>query len=496
MIVKAILSHGIRNPEKAAIIRGDAVVTYGTLKGKIISAAHKLMTVGIKKGDRVIFSASKNPSFVYGYFGAHLIGAVAVSIDPHTPERRVRYIVDEVSPSAIFSVREYGIEGQKRFPVDDLDCPEENASNLDLPEIDSLADILFTTGTSGNPKGVMLSHRNISAAAANINTFIQNEYSDREVVPLPLSHSFGLGRLRCVMAKGGTIILSEGFTFPGKIFSEMVKWKATGMAFVPAGLAILFRLTGDEIGKFSGQLRYIEIGSASMPPAHKERLMRLLPRTRICMHYGLTEASRSTFIEFHRDREALNSIGKPSPNVEVRIVDEGGNELPPGGKGKIVVKGGMVMEGYWNRERETEKVLREGWLVTGDIGYKDERGFIFLDGREGDIINVGGLKVSPVEVENVLSLHEKVESCACVGIPDPNGITGEAVMAFLVPENSSLPLPGKRELNDFLKGKLEAHMIPVMYRWEKTLPRTSSGKLQRPKLKERAEALLTGNHSE
>src|SRR5438093_1298245 len=161
-----------------------------------------------------------------------------------------------------------------------------------------------------------------AAAARNINDFIGNTADDREAHVLPLSHSFGLGRLRCQMLAGGTLVMTGGLVPPTQVIGAMGRWQATGLAFVPAGWSFLWKLCGEQFGEFAAQLRYIEIGSAPMPIEEKRRLMELFPKTRICMHYGLTEASRSAFIEFHSSKERLHSIGRSSPNVRIRIVDE------------------------------------------------------------------------------------------------------------------------------------------------------------------------------
>ncbi|MHC4817256.1 MAG: class I adenylate-forming enzyme family protein, partial [Planctomycetota bacterium] len=225
-------------------------------------------------------------------------------------------------------------------------------------------------------------------------------------------------------------------------------------------------------------------GSAPMPLATKQLLIKILPRTRVWMHYGLTEASRCTFIEFHDSQDFLDSIGKPTPNVEVRVVDEQNRDLPHGAPGEIIVKGGMVTAGYWQDPERTAKTLVDGWLHTGDLGYKDDQGYVYLHGRKGDMINVGGFNVSPVEVEEVLAQHAAIEQGACIGIPDPSEVSGEVVKVFLVPTNGQAK-PSRRELVDWLKPRLEPYKVPAAVEWVDSLPKTGSGKLQRGVLRER-----------
>ena len=484
-LVAQLLDRARRSPEKLAIIAGEQTVTYGELRQRILAAAAELASLGVRPGDCVILAASGTPAFAYGYFATHLIGAVAVPLDPQAPDTRLAHVAGRVEPRAIFAARayEHATLGPVRA-IDDLAGLESNGDEPQGPGLDDLADLLFTTGTSGAPKGVMLTHRNILAAATNINGVLGNDASDREVVPLPLSHSFGLGRLRCNALAGGTVILVGGFKLPGESLNAMERWKATGFAVVPAGMAVLVRFGQEELAGFSDQLKYMEFGSAPMPLATKQLLIEILPRTRVWMHYGLTEASRCTFIEFHDSREFLDSIGKPTPNVEVRVVDEQNRDMPHGAPGEIIVKGGMVTAGYWQDPERTAKTLVDGWLHTGDLGYKDEQGYVYLHGRKGDMINVGGFNVSPVEVEEVLAQHAAIEQGACIGIPDPSEVSGEVVTVFLVPRIGQAR-PTRRELGDWLKPRLEPYKIPAAVEWVESLPKTGSGKLQRGVLRER-----------
>lgn len=489
-LVAQLLKRALQAPEHLAIIAGEQTVTYGELRERILAAAAELKSLGVQPGDGVILAASGSPAFAYGYFATHLVGAVALPLDPQAPDSRLAHVAGRVGPKAIFAARAY--EHPTLGPVRaidelaDLVCVS-GGDEPEGPQLDDLADLLFTTGTSGAPKGVMLTHRNILAAATNINNVLKNDDSDREVVPLPLSHSFGLGRLRCNVLAGGTVILVGGFKLPGEILNAMQRWKATGFAVVPAGMAVLVRFGKDELAGFANQLKYMEFGSAPMPLATKQLLIEILPRTRVWMHYGLTEASRCTFIEFHDSRDFLDSIGKPTPNVEVRVVDEEDRDAAPGASGEIIVKGGMVTAGYWQDPERTEKTLVDGWLHTGDLGHKDEQGYIYLHGRKGDMINVGGFNVSPVEVEEVLGTHPAIQQGACIGIPDPSEVSGEVVKVFLVPKNGEAR-PKRRELVDWLKPRLEPYKIPAKIEWVDSLPKTGSGKLQRGVLREREAA--------
>lgn len=482
-IVAEIFAHSTMAPDKTALAYEKNSISYGELRRKIASAAGLLSDIGVAPGDRVILTASSRPSFIYGYFATHLVGSIAVPVDIQITDVNLRYIIEQVKPRAIFINRKFEYKSHRTDMIDECDYIKPSQREYSMPRPDAIADILFTTGTTGRRKGVVLTHRNILAAATNINTFIGNTSEDREVNPLPLSHSFGLGRLRCSMLAGGVTILTEGFLLPKRIFDLIECWRATGFCSVPAGWAVLFRLCGDKIGEYANQLKYIEIGSAPMPIDEKKRLMELLPNTRICMHYGLTEASRSTFIEFHQSKNKLQSIGKASPNVEIKIVDEDNKERPPMQRGGILVRADTVMLEYWNDPEQTEEIIIEGWLRTGDFGYKDEEGFIYLLGREKELLNVGGRKVSPAEIEEVLKKHQFIEDCICIGIPDPKGISGEVIKAYLVAKKGAPFKLNHGQLIDFLRGRIEEYKIPAVFEWVEALPKTSSGKIQRQLLK-------------
>jgi long-chain acyl-CoA synthetase len=244
---------------------------------------------------------------------------------------------------------------------------------------------------------------------------------------------------------------------------------------VPAGFDLILRMTRDRLGDAREHLRYIEIGSASMPVETKRKLMELLPQTRICHHYGLTEASRAAFVEYHADRDHLASIGQPGPNVSMAVRDDAGHDLGDGRVGEIVVRGGMVMREYWKQPELTRETLRGGWLHTGDLGYRDADGYYYLTGRQSDVVNVGGRKVSPEEVEQALNNHPAVVESACVGTADPQGVLGECLKACVVLRDEVRD----EQLIEWLRQRVEEHKIPRIWQRVEKIAKTPSGKIQR-----------------
>ena len=203
------------------------------------------------------------------------------------------------------------------------------------------------------------------------------------------------------------------------------------------------------------------------------------------MHYGLTEASRSAFVEFHSAGERLASIGQASPGVEIRIANDEGQTVEDGVRGRIVVRSPAAMSEYWNDPDETRAAFTDGWLVTGDVGYRDADGYLYLEAREKDLINVGGREVSPIEIERILEEHDAVAECGCVGVPDPQGISGSVIKAFLVATSPTEAPPKPAQLAKLLRGRIEPYKMPVSFDWIEELPKTSSGKLQRQALAKR-----------
>lgn len=467
-------------PDKVALISGDTEITYSQLWDYCLCAADKLkQDYHLKKGDRVILSAAGNIEFVYAYFGVHIAGGICVPIDPDTNQTRFEYIEKSTTPVCVMGLL-HNVK-KETIPFTDVVNGTSKATYI-APEQSQVADILFTTGTTGAPKGVALSYNNLSAAARNINAFIGNTSSDVELLALPVSHSFGLGRLRCSLSKGATIVMLGTFANVKKFFKEMARCQVTMFAMVPASWGFIKKMSGKYIGKFADQLKFIEIGSSFMPVEDKELLMTLLPKTRICMHYGSTEASRSAFMEFHTYKDNLLSIGKASPNVEIKIFTSQGTPAALGEEGEVCVKGEHVTCSYWNETPERfASDFYDGYFRTGDCGTMDAEGNIYLKSRIKEMINVGGKKVSPMEVEDILNTIPGIKESACIGIPDPGIVLGEVVKAFIVADDNL----SDEEIIQQLRPQLEVYKLPVEIERINAIPKTGSGKIQRLSLKKK-----------
>jgi len=480
-VERSIFEYAKSNPSKIALKSGKAIATYGELAGRIIAAKlffESLPNYGV--GKKVVLAAGKQIGFVYAYFGAHLAGLTALPIDSETNPTRFDFIVKAVEPFAVvgFDKIQGAWNSVSLKSFDTIDAA--STDNVVFPDMETVADILFTTGTTGTPKGVPLTFANEAAAARNINAFIKNTEADVELLALPISHSFGLGRIRCCLSNGQTLILLGSFVNVKRIYKSFEEDGVTGFTMVPSSWKFLQKMSGNQLGSYASQLKYIEMGSAYFSENDKRELASLLPNTRVTMHYGLTEASRSAFMEFHEDDCFLNSVGKASPFTDIQVFDENGKTLPVGEEGEICVKGEHVTHGYLNHPNS--ETFFGDYFRTGDWGTKNSSGYIFLKSRKKELINVGGKKVSPIEVEDQLALIPGIAESACIAIPDPGEVLGEVVKACLVAEPSA-ERPTFEEITIALSGKLEGYKIPVVYEWIDAIPKTSNGKIQRGLLK-------------
>lgn len=476
-LLKSLFNHSEVIPDKIAVysVEGKAV-SYKDVWEGILRASNLLIKRGIKKGDRVLLSAQKEVEFIYFYYASHLIGAVNVVIDATNSLERNQYITSVVTPALAIGVE---------IPdVDSITYNELNLNKFDAitPSIDSsafspddTADVMFTSGTTGNPKGVRLSHFNIFSSASNINGFIGNTKDDVELVGLPICHSFGLGRLRCNLLLGATVVLHNGFANLKSVFESFEKYRVTGFGMVPAVFSYIKMLSGNRIGKFASQIKYIEIGSASMTLKDKILLCQLFPDTRICMHYGLTEASRAVFMEFHENEKRLSVAGKAvNDKVSIKIFNEEGEELLQFSEGEVCICGNMVINSYYLPEDNAESFFGR-YFRTGDWGFIDDNGNLTLLARKKEMINVGGKKVSPIEIEEKVTKLGGGE-CMCVAIPDPDGILGEVPKVLLVKGKFKGDVA---QLKTQLAEHLEPYKMPRIFEMVESIPKTESGKKKR-----------------
>ncbi|MDB4691624.1 acyl--CoA ligase [Verrucomicrobia bacterium] len=505
-LVSDILREGSeRFKDKLALKDPNGEVTYDQLSTTSWIIGNSLIDAGVRPGDRVVLVLPNSVRFAQAHFGALSCGAVSVPCDSAITADNLKRIsgnceprtlitdasfVSRIPPGFLSDIFEkvFVFGGIKSLPsllqYVCLDSLLDGSCSGIIPDVKidprNVATLMYTTGTTGRAKGVPLTHLNINAAITNILNFVGYSESDKEVIILPLSHNFGLGHLYCNLLSGGAVYTENGMARVGRVLKQLSAWGATGFPGTPTGFGILIDKYSDVLREHGQNLRFSVINSAPLPPKRTKQLQEILPNLDIMVYYGLTEASRSTFISLSREGEKYyGSVGSSMSGVQIDLVDTDGEHVGTGRSGEVVISGPTVTHGYWKNEELNRVSFKDGKLYTGDLGYKCERGFLFLTGRKKDFINVGGYKVNPLEVEEVVVAFKGIGDVGVVGISDFKGITGESVVACFVSESGGLDMDA---LETHCVKQLEKFKVPVAFESVKSIPRTTTGKVRRHEL--------------
>jgi acyl-CoA synthetase (AMP-forming)/AMP-acid ligase II len=348
--------------------------------------------------------------------------------------------------------------------------------NIDI----DLASIVYTSGSTGDPKGVMLTHRNMLTAATSISSYLGMLEDDVILNALPLAFDYGLYQMIMAFRQGARLVLERSFAYPAEVLKVASAEKITGLPGVPTIFAMLAEMKG--LGSFDlSSVRFVTNTAAALPLKHIEFAKRAFPGARIYSMYGLTECKRCTYLPPEDVERKPTSVGIAIPNTEVWVVDDQGNRVGPGGVGQLVVRGATVMKGYWEKPEATARKLKPGLLPgeqvlwTGDYCKMDEEGYVYFVGRMDDIIKSRGEKVAPKEVENVLVSLSGIREAAVIGVPDD--LLGEAVKAFVALEEGA-QLTAK-EIQNYCQSKLENFKVPKVVEFMAELPKTDTGKVKK-----------------
>jgi long-chain acyl-CoA synthetase len=478
------------HPGKPAVISASRELSYADLCERVRSLAGALATgaARVEPGEPVLFLSSAKVDFIAAFYACLAAGAVAVPVPDGAARATVIDLADASEARTIVTDRAI-VQGfsppldPTRFRIIYTEDIGRSAATAPAPasKASSPAMILFTSGTTAKKKAVLLSHGNVVQATLNINAFVKISEQTREYVAVPLYHSFGLGRVRAVLTAGGTLVLGDGPLNPAAMIQTIERQRCNALSTVPAGLAMFAGKLEPVLRRIGPQIETIELGSAFMSPQQKAALLEIFPRARVCMHYGLTEASRSTFLEFRSESQKLDTVGRASPNVVIEIRDANFRPCQPGEQGEIVVRGGHVTQGYFRDEERTRAAFTDdGAFRTGDYGFMDDEGYVHLLGRKDELINKGGIKISPLELEEKLrEVYPDLDFCV-VGVPDPEGLAGEVpVMAYVSTTELSLG-----DILSALAQKVERSKLPTAIAKVDTIPRTANGKPMRRVLRE------------
>jgi amino acid adenylation domain-containing protein len=496
-----------RWPDKVALIAGDRQLTYAELDAASNQLARGLIAAGLGRGDRIAIYLDNRAETVIAIYGVLKSGAAFMMVNPTTKVQKLVYLLRNSRARALVMARASldqmlehlegttletvitvgdgqleAVDGLAVLPwqsvVEGQGPGVVDAGGIDL----DLAGLLYTSGSTGEAKGVMLTHLNITSAVDSIVRYLRLSHEDVTLNVLPLSFGYGLTQLFPAVRVGARLILEKGMVFPHVTLTQMATHGATGFAMVPT---IATMLLGMDLSRYDlSRLRYLTNAGAGIPPELARRLRVALPHVQLFLMYGQTECLRVLYLEPDQVDTRTDSVGRGMPNQELFIVTDEGQPAAANEVGELVVRGAHVMAGYWDRPDETAQKLRPGLLpgervlFTGDLFRRDEHGYFYFVSRRDDIIKCRGEKVSPREVENVIyTLSGVLEACV-VGVPDP--LLGQAVKAVVVLRPGVALEP--RDIQRHCALNLEDYMVPSQVEFREELPKNERGKIMRREL--------------
>jgi len=475
-IVKCIYQHSCQHPDKTAIIGTDVTVNYKEFWKQISTCAAILKQSGIIKGDCVILEASHTVEYLVCVYGIQLAGGIDVPVENGSPKERIGEISKVIAPKWVIT----GKHPLSAFGKSLEDLSASDNVSVVFPEENQLQEILFTTGTTGKSKGVMVTHYAQMNMCESQNAVLNYSEDNVWLIPTPMNHAAGLRKTHMSMVKGSTVLLIEGFKNLKLFFDSMKKYNVTSLYLPPSAVHYILMLASKELAKYDEQLNFLYSSSSALPGGDKEKLIKLLPHVRKFDAYGGSEVGAVCYIDYNSVNKGAGCVGKANDGVDIFIVDEDYKPMTASKEnpGIIAIRSNTITAGYWNEPEITANTIHDGVIYMTDLGYIDDEGYLFLVGRRDDVINIGGLKVAPTEVEDVALRHQAIAECACVPYEDVN--CGRVVKMFVtVKDGFDFDIEG---FTSFLESKLEAYKIPKLFEVIPEIPKTFNGKIDRKKL--------------
>jgi long-chain acyl-CoA synthetase len=490
-LASAFAGSANKHSEKIALYWGEDEYSYAKLWEETVLVSERLKSeFDVKAGERVGLWLKNCPEFVPSFFGILEAGAVVVPINNFLKPAEVNFILQDAGIDVLITDRELGAHfpalasarpGLKVCQIEGLNglkgLNELNRGKRDdAGSRNSLAVIIYTSGTTGRPKGAMLSHGNLLHNVESCRIVLQTVEADRFAVLLPLFHSYMLtvGMLLPLIV-GGSIVLIKSLNPPRAALQEIFQRKTTVLPAIPQ----FYRSMVNAPIQPPVPLRYCICGAAPLPAQVLKEFEEKF-HIPLIEGYGLSEASPVMTKNPLDGRRKAGSIGLPIPHVEVSIQDESGRELGPNEIGEVCVRGGNVMMGYWNQPEESAKTMRNDWLLTGDIGYRDADGYYYITDRKKDMLLVNGINVYPREIEEILYQYPGVKEAAVIGKPDAR--KGEQPVAFVAALDGSVL--EEKALQRFVKERLADYKVPRKVVLMPALPRNATGKILKTALRQ------------
>lgn len=483
-IVEAVFYYGKVQPEKLCLVDDNSQVTYGEYVDKICRFAGFFSKEGLRKQDTVVVEACQTIDYLAIELALQLLGAIFVPVEHNCAADKIRSFAERADAKAVITCKEEEFSTQLQYTyvvLENLGVDKIPHIPTQFPERGDVCEILFSTGTTGKEKGIVLTHENDIALAENVMYGVEMEKDNVEMIPSPMNHSHGLRRYYANMYNGSTVVLLGSAMNIRRFLYNLDTFGVNSMDLVPTALAVILKLTKDKLGEYQDRLRYIQFGAAPMMEADQKRICELLPQTRLYNFYGSTESGCIAIYNFNRPDDKKRCIGKPTHNAEIIMVDDDHAAIQSSASntGLLSSRGKMNMLGYWKDEEETARVLIDGAVYSNDVAYYDEDGDIILLGRKGDVINVGGNKVSPEEVENVAKQMPGIADCGVIPVED---VFKGHVPKLIVQMEKGVAFDAIA-IRNFLAKNLEPYKVPVYIEQIDLIPRSYNGKLLRKELK-------------
>ncbi len=469
--------------DNIALVDRSGSVTYRELDKKISLTSHSLMQNGLKKGERVGLISKNSVDFVSTYFAVVRAGGVAVPFNHTLDAGEMAVQAKDCAISAMYAG--LGSEEKAKAVANNVKTvrftfdrsTDNSAGDIKMPIIgeDDLCSIIYTSGTIDRPLGVMLSNKNIISNSLSVVKYLGLKNTDSIVCVLPFFYIYGLSVLFSYLLAGGKVIIDNRFMYPTTVLDSLDGHKATGFAGVSSHYSILLNKTNIRKRGLPYLRHFLQAGDGMNVKTTLE-ILKLFPGKRLYIMYGQTEASpRLTYLDPAMALRKPASVGKAIPGVNIKILSDAGHPCKEGEEGQIVARGDSIMLGYWERPDETAKTVKDGWLYTGDIAFKDKDGDIFITGRLKSFIKTGAHKVNPLEIEHLAMEDKRVLEAAAIGIPDD--ILGEKIRLFISPASEGILIPG--DIMDLCKKHLPAFKVPCDIVILGALPRNSYGKVDK-----------------
>ncbi len=501
-LIEMLEENARRYARRVALIFERRRISYRKLTETVSKLAAGLLNLGIRPGEKIGILLSNSPEYVFSYFGILKTGAVVVPLNSFLKTEELRYILADSEVKFLITSCDFlEMANQLRIRVESLEkiiivnrkisktiSFEEllsssplRAGPVLLPEETAL--LLYTSGTTGYPKGVMLTHHNLVSNALSCTKAIRISKRDNFICILPMFHSFTFTVCILVpLSVGGKVTIVASVRPFKKVIKNILMNRVTVLAGIPALYNLLdnFNLPRlFSLFRFLNPLRFCISGAAALP---LEVLARFEKKFRLPLleGYGLTEASPVVSFNPLKSIRKPNSVGLPLPGIDVKVVDNAGKQLSAGRIGELLVKGVNVMKGYYNQPEETKDVLIEGWLATGDLAKIDQDGYIYIVDRKKDMINVRGLNVYPREVEEIFYHHPAVAEAAVIGIKDEE--KGEVPLAYITLRKEGEKTTEKELLN-FCRERIASYKVPRRIIFKTSLPKTITGKILKKELR-------------